>query len=951
LGAALAAVTPLACLADTNGPLTVHPQNPRYFADADGDVVYLTGSHTWFSLQDEFSPGYNIVFDYDEYLDFLDSHNHNFFRMWRNELPMVKYDASEPYRTISPHPWKRTGPGTAWDGEPKFDLTKFESDYFDRLRDRIIEAQQRGIYVAVVLFEGHALQQAYDGWSAHPFRSSNNINGINGDGDDDGYGTETHTLDDDGVLEIQEAYVKKVIDTINDLDNVIYEIANESHPGSVAWQQHLIDFINDYQADKPNQHPILFSTTLGGSNNMLFSSDAEAVAPKGSDYQSNPPPNNGNKVVISDSDHIFGCSGSVDWVWASFTRGLCPIYMDTYFDDYPYCLPPSDSVRLNMGYTLEYAQQINLATATPQGNLTNTGFCLAKTGARYLIFSPSGGNVTLNLNGEDGTYSVEWLNPFTGNTSEGSDITGGAVRTLNPPFGGKAIAFVEKISDGGGDDDGDDDDDNGGGGGGSGDDDDDDNGGGGGGGGSGGSGGSGGGGGGSGGSGGSGGGGGGSGGGGGGSGGGGGGSGGSGGGGSGGDDDEPGLVTAQQAVYVELLGAGDQLGRAMDNAGDVTNNGRNEIIVGAPRDKINGMDSAGRAYIFRYSPGGAGWLVYYTIQGEHAGDRTGWSVAGVGDIDDDGHADFAVGSPFCDESGQNAGRVDLYSGDGASLLHSFHGDEKDDLFGWAVAGKVDVNNDGTNDILISAPYHNDARGSVYVFSGEDFSLLKQINGEEAGDRFGFDLDGIGRANSDDHDDFVVGAPYNDAAGSNAGRVYVYSGKTLSVLYTIKGVHEGDRFGRAVSRLGRVNSDSRDDFAVGAPYYDFGGQKNAGWIGVYKGHNGGLIWNRTGSEANDGVGWSIAHVGDVDNDDRNDVLVSAYKRETNGVASGRIYVRSGENGSLLDSFYGEDDGDQFGFSLACAGDVDNDGSVELVIGARHHDDAGAESGRVYVVPSP
>ena len=139
------------------GPLSVHPDNPRYFRNpATGKAVYLTGSHTWNNLQDMEPKGSTGSFDFDGYLDFLVKHHHNFIRLWRWESTTTSSGDKEKARSfvVAPHPWKRTGPGMALDGKPKFDLTQFDPDYFKRLRSRVQAARQRGIYVSVMLFEG-----------------------------------------------------------------------------------------------------------------------------------------------------------------------------------------------------------------------------------------------------------------------------------------------------------------------------------------------------------------------------------------------------------------------------------------------------------------------------------------------------------------------------------------------------------------------------------------------------------------------------------------------------------------------------------------------------------------------------------------------------------------------------------------------------------------------------
>lgn len=247
------------------GPLRVHPANPRYFTDGtrnpDGSLraLYLTGAHTWNNLVDIGPCDPPPAFDYDAYLDFLDRHHHNFIRLWTEEE--VTWEIRQkPHPAVKnfmgPLPWARTGPGAALDGKPKVDLSQFNPTYFDRLRSRVQEAGRRGIYVSVMLFEGWVQQDRADWWKNHPFHPDNNTNGIDGDADGDGRGTDVHTLANPTVTRVQEAYVRHVIDTVGDLDNVLYEISDESGAYSTEWQYHLIRFIKQCEATRPKQHPV-----------------------------------------------------------------------------------------------------------------------------------------------------------------------------------------------------------------------------------------------------------------------------------------------------------------------------------------------------------------------------------------------------------------------------------------------------------------------------------------------------------------------------------------------------------------------------------------------------------------------------------------------------------------------------------------------------------------------
>ena len=439
------------------GCLRVHPDNPRYFADGSGLAILLTGSHVWNNLVD-MGPGYPPPqFDFAAYLKFLEKYNHNFFRLWTWEhtawdtSTLGKWAKNKPHN-VTPHPWVRTGPGTALDGKAKFDLTKFNPEYFKRLRSRVVAAGKRGIYVSVMLFEGWAMQNMPGAWESHPFHPKNNINGIDGDANGDGRGLEIHTLTRPEVTRLQEAYVRKVIDTVGDLDNVLYEISNENHPESTLWQYHMIRFIKKYEKARPKKHPVGMTFQYkGGENKTLFKSPADWISPndKGG-YYGNPPVADGRKVVLVDTDHLWGIGGNQGWVWKIFLRGLNPIFMDPYdgvalgkpFD------PQWEPIRRSMGYARQFAERLNLAACRPGNELASTGYCLANPGREYLAYLPDGGKVTVDLTATKRQLAVEWFDPSVGKTAKPAMISGGARRDFSAPFSGDAVLYIHSVKEG-----------------------------------------------------------------------------------------------------------------------------------------------------------------------------------------------------------------------------------------------------------------------------------------------------------------------------------------------------------------------------------------------------------------------------------------------------------------------------------------------------------------------
>ncbi len=449
-------------------PLRTDPENGRYFTDDSGKSIYLTGSHTWSNFQDNGGGFPPPAFNYDAYLDFMVRNNLNFFRLWTWEQPRWGLRTTDDNYWFDPMAYRRTGPGQALDGQPKFDLGEFNQAYFDRLRERIIQARDQGIYVSVMLFDGWSVEnkagvtQNNNPWLSHPFNADNNINGIDGDPRRNQNGWNTQDLSDPKITALQEAYVKKVIDTVNDLDNVLYEIANEGDASSVQWQYHMIDFVKTYEAGKPNQHPVgMTSTYPVGQNSDLFESPADWISPNLStgNYMDDPQPGDGKKVVINDIDHTCGICGDRSFVWKSFTRGLNPILMDVY-DTAAYGVigtghfDPNDpnwaDFRKNMGYSLAYAQRMNLKAMTPHADLCSTSFCLAnpKSGsAEYLVYLPQGGNVSVDLNGVTGTLQTEWLDldpRAQGAITDGESVEGGGVLSFTPPFGGDGVLYLHQ---------------------------------------------------------------------------------------------------------------------------------------------------------------------------------------------------------------------------------------------------------------------------------------------------------------------------------------------------------------------------------------------------------------------------------------------------------------------------------------------------------------------------
>ncbi len=457
-----------------NGTLRYNPQNPRYFCDKLGKTIYLTGSHTWANFQEAGMPN-DSPFEWKKYLQMMKDNNHNFMKFWVWEQAKLGSWSSDSI-AFSPLPYQQI----LNNGKVKYNLNKWNQAYFDRMRQRVIEAGQNGIYMSIMLFQGWSQkkEKLANPWLFHPFNPVNNTNGVglkvvDNKEDNAQLGT-LHTIKNGDVLKYQEAYVQKVIATVNDLDNVLFEIINEG--GTKEWQYHMINYIKKTEKNMPKQHPVGMSHAVAVKpamwNQDLFESPADWVAPspepfewdypnskKITDYQDKLLPANGNKVTVLDTDHLWGCGGDYAWVWKAFLQGYCPIFMDPW-QNFPYvdttkiswlnpCLydrdyKPYELVRRNMGETRRFSERINLGKSLPQPHLSSSGFCLANPNQSYITWVPKDEYLTLNLRNTTDFFAAEWFNPITFETILINSIKGGDFLVLKAPFNTDAVLFLNK---------------------------------------------------------------------------------------------------------------------------------------------------------------------------------------------------------------------------------------------------------------------------------------------------------------------------------------------------------------------------------------------------------------------------------------------------------------------------------------------------------------------------
>ncbi len=375
-----------------------------------------------------------------------------------------------------------------------------------------------------------------------------------------------------------------------------------------------------------------------------------------------------------------------------------------------------------------------------------------------------------------------------------------------------------------------------------------------------------------------------------------------------------------QMFHGPTTGKGAFFGWAVSELRDVNGDGVTDVVAG---EVDGGSKMRGRVWVYS---GRTGRLLFR--RSGRAGEQSGYAIADAGDVNGDGVPDVISGAPG---QADDIGHAYVYSGATGTTIARLRGHRHGDAFGDAVAGAGDVNGDGVPDLLVGAPGNGKTPGHAYVISGRTHRVIRVLTAHRRGDLFGDGTARAGDLDGDGVDDVIVGA---SGMSPGHGSAYVYSGRTGTRLFRIRGERGNAAFGQFfVAGVGDLNGDGVPDVYVG----DYGAN-NAGQAGgfaaVYSGVDGSRLHAWRGA-AGEGMGPGRS-AGDVNGDGVPDIIVGNYTSSDGAPAAGKVQVFSGATGARLRTITSTTRQENLGFDAVGIGDTNGNGTPDFLISAANRD---------------
>jgi hypothetical protein len=436
-----------------------------------------------------------------------------------------------------------------------------------------------------------------------------------------------------------------------------------------------------------------------------------------------------------------------------------------------------------------------------------------------------------------------------------------------------------------------------------------------------------------------------------------------------------GITSGSSATASTTLTGSGNFGISTASAGDVNGDGYSDVIVGS--------SNTSSAYTYTGSPDGSTSTNTLSILGTLAGDRFALSVSSAGDINGDGYSDVIVGTIGYSGGALNgAAYIYLGSATGLSAGSPIILTPGSYEVGWDVASAGDIDGDGYGDILVGAKYTTVSggidQGEVYVYRGNSSgvpTLAATLTGLAQEDVFGFSVSTAGDINGDGYSDIIIGAPGVSTVNSLGGATYIYMGgpydnasssfPSFATPVTLNGPNVNAAFGVSVASAGDVNGDGYSDVIVGAPNlgnsYDIpgvGGRNSGSGIGVayiFYGSQTSIANNATpdvtlSDNTTVDFGVSVSSAGDVNGDGYSDIVVGASSGDNasnNGTAELFLGGPGGTSSSAATILNGSNPGDEFGSTVASAGDVNGDGYSDIIVRATQPSSGNPSTGASYI----